>query len=223
MSQTIGVLELNIIIKSLGSEKTVSNVSATVKDASKVVKHLNQDLETFAGKAGKAGFVLSAFREASHILGSTIRGVSQAIQEAANAHQQLLSSQMQLDAVAKLTGQSLSFLQSTAKSAKGEFLLSAPSANKFTIEIAKLTQKAGEIGKTSDAIGSLINLGAAQGLSAEDTLTAIKQAVLGIDDGTDKLFSKNPSVLYQEYADKMGLVVGKMTDQQKAQALLSSL
>lgn len=222
MAQTIGDLELNIIVKEV-DKGGVRQITASVKDATNVVKSLNQDLETFAGKAGKAGFVLSAFREASHILGSTIRGVSTAIREAANAHQQLLSSQMQLDAAAKLTGQSLQFLQNTAEAAKDEFGLSAPQANKFTIEISKLTQKAGEVGKTSEALRSLINLGAGQGLSTEDTLTAIKQAVLGIDDGTDKLFSKNPSVLYQEYADKIGIAVGKMTDQQKAQALLSSM
>ena len=222
MAQTIGDLILNILVKSV-DKGGVKQITASVKDATNVVKFLNQNLETFAGKAGKAGFVLSAFREASYILGSTIRGVSTAIQGAANAHQQLLSSQMQLDAAAKLTGQSLQFLQNTAEAAKDEFGLSAPQANKFTVEISKLTQKAGEVGKTTDALRSLINLGAGQGLSTEDTLTAIKQAVLGIDDGTDKLFSKNPSVLYQEYADKIGIAVGKMTDQQKAQALLSSL
>lgn len=129
MAQTIGDLELNILVKSV-DKGGVRQITASVKDATNVVKSLNQDLETFAGKAG---FVLSALREALQILGSTIRGVSTAIQGAANAHQQLLSSQMQLDAAAKLTGQSLQFLQNTAEAAKEEFGLSAPQANKFIV------------------------------------------------------------------------------------------
>jgi len=61
------------------------------------------------------------------------------------------------------------------------------------------------------------------GLDAEQTLYAIKQAILGIDEGTDKLFQKNPSVLYDEFAKKIGTTAGKLTDQQKAQALLNAL
>lgn len=220
---TIGDLELNIVVKVVEQQPGTKQMTATLKDAKNVVGGFSQSMQTLSSKTASAGFVLMAFREAASVLSSTIGGVSRAIQDASNAHQQMLSSQMQLDAASKLTGQSLSFLQSTAAGAKEEFQLSTPSANKFTVEISKLTQKAGEIDKTSDAIRSLINLGAAQGMSTEETLTAVKQAVLGIDEGTDKLFAKNPSVLYQEYASKMGLAVGKMTDQQKAQALLSSL
>ena len=52
---------------------------------------------------------------------------------------------------------------------------------------------------------------------------AIKQALLGIDEGTDKLFQKNPSVIYNEFAKSIGTTAGKLTDQQKAQALLNAV
>lgn len=127
-----------------------------------------------------------------------------------------------LEGTAKLTGQSLTFLASTAGEAEERFSLAAPMANDFTAEIVKLTEKAGDVGKTSAALQAFLDIGAARGMTAAQTLTAVGQSILGIDEGTDKLFGKNPSVLYKEYADKIGTTAGKLTDQEKAQALLDA-
>ena len=46
--------------------------------------------------------------------------------------------------------------------------------------------------------------------------------LLGIDEGTDRLFNRNPSALWKEYAASIGTTAGKLTDAQKQQALLSA-
>lgn len=142
--------------------------------------------------------------------------------EATSAADRLEAAVRKLGGTARLTGIDLGFLQETAADAKEEFRLSTPVANEFTSEVVKLTEKAGALDRTGDALRSLLDLGAARGLSAAQSLTAISQAILGIDEGTDKLFGKNPSVLYAEYAQRIGTTAGKLTDQQKAQALLDA-
>lgn len=142
------------------------------------------------------------------------------VNEAANS---LSQANRQLAATSKLTGVDLGTLSSIAKNAENTFKLSTQQANQFTIAVSKLTGKAGELGKTGDAISRLLDLAAAQGLDAEQALVAINQAILGIDEGTDKLFQKNPSAIYEEYAKQIGTTAGKLNDQQKAQALLNAV
>ena len=140
-----------------------------------------------------------------------------------NAANELVTSQRKLQAAAKLTGVDFDNLQETSDETKAAFALTKKDSNELTVSLTKLTQKAGDVSKTSLAIRRLLDLGAAQGNNVEQTLLAIDQAILGIDDGTDKLFQKNPSVLYKEYADLIGTTAGKLTDQQKAQALLNAV
>jgi len=142
------------------------------------------------------------------------------VNESANS---LSQANRQLAATSKLTGVDLGTLTSIAKNAESTFKLSTQQANQFTIAVSKLTGKAGDLGKTGDAIGRLLDLAAAQGLDAEQALIAINQAILGIDEGTDKLFQKNPSAIYEEYAKQIGTTAGKLNDQEKAQALLNAV
>ena len=135
----------------------------------------------------------------------------------------LAASNRKLEATAKLTGASLNTLKDVSRFAKQEFKLSTEQANEFTIALTKLGQKAGDTSQTAEAIGRLLDLAAAQGLSAEEALVAINQAILGIDEGTDKLFQKNPSQIYKEYAQQIGKTVGQLSDQEKAQALLNAV
>lgn len=151
-------------------------------------------------------------------LGTLTAGLKTSM-DAANKYD---NAQRQLAATAKLTGTEFGFLQSVAKGAEGQFKLSAVSANAFTIELTKLAQKAGNVGQASAGLQAFLDIGAARGLDAAQTLKAVQQSILGIDEGTDKLFSKNPSVLYEEFAAKIGTTAGKLTDAQKAQALLNA-
>lgn len=145
-------------------------------------------------------------------------GITKAFQ-AADAFE---ASQRKLAATAKITGQNIGFLQVTAQQANREFGLGSKLANEYAIEVSKLTSKAGQIEQTGEAIGALLNLGAGRGYNATQTLEAVRQAILGIDEGTDKLFGKNPSVIYAEFARQVGISAGKMSDGEKALALLSA-
>lgn len=149
-------------------------------------------------------------------------GILYALREANNQANLLDASNRTLAATAKITGVEFEFLAGTAERANEQFGFGVPLANNLTIELTKLSSKAGDLAVTGEALGAFLDIGAARGLDANATLQAVRQAILGIDEGTDKLFGKNPSVLYKEYADKVGLVASKMTDAEKAQALLDA-
>lgn len=153
---------------------------------------------------------------------ATIGAVGVALNRTFAAADAFDASQRRLASTAKLTGQNLGFLQTVAADANRELGIGARMANEYAIEVSKLAGKAGQIEKTSDAIRALLDLGAGRGFSAGQTLQAVQQAILGIDEGTDKLFGKNPSVIYAEFAAQVGLSASKMTDQEKALALLSA-
>jgi len=200
MAASIGDLTLNILLKVSEAEKGAKQFTATLKDMDAVLTRTKKPLVDLSDKTAKFGFVLNGVREAGAILSSSLRGVFTAIQNSNLAFQQLSSSGRQLEATSKLTGVSLGFLKKTSEESKSAFQLSTIEANKFTIELTKLGQKAGDTQKVSQSIGALLDLGAAQGLDTTETLNAIKQAVLGIDEGTDKLFQKNPTVLYDVFS-----------------------
>jgi hypothetical protein len=171
----------------------------------------------------KAYFTVSSLRQISSSFSETLGSLWRRLKDVDGEYQNLLSSNRQLIAASKLSGIALTTLSKSSGEAEENFKLTTIQANRLTVEIAKLTSKAGEIDKISEATRSLLDLGAGQGMDTEQTLYSIKQAILGIDEGTDKLFQKNPSVIYQEYSNKIKVTVGRMTDQQKAQALLNAL
>ena len=212
----IGELSFEVVVngkKAVATIKNFGNVVNTVTQNSRT--ELNRMRSTFdrvSAFAEKAFFTISSFKMLAQPLGRTVQVANQ-----------FENSNRKLDATSKLTGQSLDFLQNTAKTAKEQFSLNTVQANEFTIALSKLGQKAGDTEKTSEAISRLLDLAAAQGLNAEQALVAINQAILGIDEGTDKLFQKNPSAIYAEYAKQIGTTAGKLNDQQKAQALLNAV
>ena len=168
-------------------------------------------VKSLGGLVGAAGGAWAAFRLGKDVL---IGGL-----EAAD---ELRTSVTKLEGTAKLTGVALSELQLIAAQGAEKFKLPAVVANEFAAELAKLATKAGDVSKAGPALEAFLDIGAARGLKPAEILKAVQQAILGIDEGTDKLFSKNPSVLYKEYADAIGTTAGKLTDQQKAQALLTA-
>jgi hypothetical protein len=127
-----------------------------------------------------------------------------------------------LSASAKLTGVALSELEGVARSGQESFGLARTVAADFAAEITRLTSIAGRVGESRQALKAFLDLGASRGFDAAQTLQAVRQAVLGIDEGTDKLFNRNPSGLWREYAAAIGTTVGKLTDAQKQEALLAA-
>ena len=187
-------------------------VNKTVASAKVKVSSLGQ---AFAG--------ISKFGERVFFSFQGFRALMAPIGEMTAAANRASGAQRQLEATSKITGVSLGLMQQTAAKAKDEFNLTSVQSNEFTIALSKLTNKAGEVDKMGDALAALLDVGAAQNRSAEDTLLRINQAILGLDEGTDALFGKNPSVIYAEYAKQIGTTAGKLTDQQKAQALLNEV
>lgn len=223
MSDIIGDIKVRILVETLQAQKNSKEFVATlhgVEQAATKVKHSTVDL---SDKAVKLGFVMNTVREVNSALTSSLRAFFSVLQSSNEAYQGYLSSQRQLSATSKLTGANLDELKRVSDSVKQEFALSSNQSNLFTIELTKLGQKAGDVSRVQESIRALMDLGAGQGLNAEQSLYAIKQALLGIDEGTDKLFQKNPSVLYEEFTNKIGTTAGKLTDQQKAQALLNAV
>lgn len=189
--------------------------------------------ETRSDVSGLRGYMRNQFRgmadEVSSIMSSrltqalSLGAVWYGLNRAWEASDNLEASARTLAATAKITGQNLGFLQVTSMEANESFGLGTRMANDFTIELTKLTGKAGDVRNTGIAIERALDLGAARGLDAEKTLLAVRQAILGIDEGTDKLFNANPSVLYERYAQSIGTTAGKLTDMQKAQAIVTAL
>jgi len=157
-------------------------------------------------------------------LGATaiLASVVVAYDKVTGAADAVAAAQTKLAGTAKLTGVPLAALQSVAESTADKFKLNIGTASDLSTELFKLSTKAGDVGKTTPALQGFLDIGAGRGLSAAETLKAVQQSILGIDEGTDKLFGKNPSVLYEEYARKIGTTAGKLDDQQKAQALLNA-
>lgn len=184
-------------------------------------------IDLFAGKVKSASDkIVSGFENARDVfqgLEYTINTLNQTFGAAFQSYRDTENSFRKLTAASKLTGNALGELEEVSNNVKESFSLSKTQANEFTIVVSKLTQKAGDFSKTQSAIAALLDIGAGQGLSAEQALTAINQALLGIDEGTDKLFQKNPSVIYDAYAKSIGTTAGKLDDQQKAQALLNEV
>ncbi len=191
--------------KALGNE--IQNVTNKIERASGAMKKMETlDAAAVLGRLGvEISFLIGSF--------STFIQKAKSMNKSAQA----------LRGEAKLMGVTFESLSKVAENVKTQFGLSAQIANGYATEVAKLAVKAGDASKTQLAIAKLLDLSAAKGLSAEESLTAVKQALLGIDEGTDKLFGKNPSVLYEEYAKAIGATAGKLTDQQKAQALLTAV
>lgn len=136
------------------------------------------------------------------------------------AADQLANSIQKLGGTAKLTGLDLGFLQSASSDLKDEFKLSTVIANDLTTEVAKLAAGAGDITKTQQAMAAFLDIGAARGMSAAQTLEAVGQAVLKIDEGTDKLFNKNPSTIYDQWAAAIGRTGESLSEVEQNQALL---
>lgn len=185
-----------------------------------------EDVSAAANKAGTSlkslGNQAKSLLENQLVQGIGLAGMVAGLGKAVDAANELDASTRKLDATAKITGVSINTLQQISARGQNEFKLSATLANDFAVELAKLASKAGDVGLAAPGMAAFLDIGAARGLGAADTLKAVQQAILGIDEGTDKLFGKNPSVIYKEFSDQIGISAGKLTDQQKAFALMTA-
>jgi hypothetical protein len=139
------------------------------------------------------------------------------------AYDRFAGTQARLAAQSKLTGIAQAELEAAMQGARREFGLSEEVAANAAITTGKYASRAGDATRQNQLLASALNLGAAAGLSAAETMEALEQGLRGQDEGFDKLLGKNPSSIWKEYADANGLAVGKMTDTQKRMAELTAI
>jgi hypothetical protein len=157
---------------------------------------------------------------AFYVVKGAVQGVAASMASLFQASDALDASLRKLEGTSRITGTPLEELQKLSAHATREFGLGRVSANEFAIAVANMATKAGLAGDQTALLAAMLDVGAAKGLSAEQSLQAFQQALLGIDEGTDKLFGKNPSGLWADYAEQIGKSPGKMSDLEKSLVLV---
>ncbi|WP_434480974.1 hypothetical protein [Gemmatimonas sp.] len=199
-----------------------NKVTVTINGEEHVSEATDKADAALSGLSGKVpGYakVVAGMAVAYQAVQAAIGKVRDVVVQSFTAYDELATSQRKLEGTSKLTGLSLEYLNSITEHGRKQFGLSRVEANDYATEVAKLAVKSGDASKATDLLSGFLNIGAARGLSAADSLKAAQQAILGIDEGTDKLFGKNPSVLYDDYAKAVGGTASKFNDTEKAAAL----
>lgn len=191
-------------------------VSAAAKKAE---TGLSGFMNQIPGWAKAAAVLTAAYAAISKAVGM----VSDFVMDSFAVYDAFAASQTKMAAQSKLTGVSLDDLKAAAAKAREEFGLSTATANEAAITTAKYASRAGDATLQNALLAASLDLGAAAGLTAAESMQAMEQGLRGQDEGFDKLLGKNPSTLWKEYADANGLAVGKMTDTQKRMAELTAV
>lgn len=196
-------------------ETLTVRIAADNSELVRATRAATSDVERFAQRTEGISGRLSAALAGAFSFAAITAGLGRAFQAADAADRSF----RQMAGTAAISGLNLNQLAAAAQRIHDTMGVSTVAANGLSTEVAKLASKAGEMDHLSEGMQRFLALGGARGLGAAETLDAVRQAVLGIDEGTDKLFGKNPSVLYREYADSIHTTVGRLTDAQKAQAI----
>jgi hypothetical protein len=201
------------------AEKKITVVIDGQEFVSKAAGDAAEGVQGFFAKAKGWTKGFADLKGAWDMVARAVGMVKDAIVDSFAAYDELQTSQRKLEGTAKLTGMSLEYLQSVAKFGRDTFSLSALTANEFAVEMAKFEKASGGAAKATDLLSGFLNIGAARGMSAAQSMQAASQALLGIDEGTDKLFGKNPSGLWKDYEQVIGKSAGRFSDMDKQAAL----
>jgi hypothetical protein len=128
-----------------------------------------------------------------------------------------------LDAAAKITGVSITDLEAQVQQAKTTFQLGSTSAVDLTVATNKFAKAAGDTSLASRLMAAALDLGAAQGLKATQMAEGLTSALAGNDEFLNKLGLANPSQLWKDYAQAVGLSASKLTEQQQKFAVLNAI
>ncbi len=201
------------------AEKKITVVIDGQEFVSKAADDASAGMDRFAKK--QPGWVngLADLKAGWEFLSKGIGFVRSAIENSLSAYDALVVSQRKMEGASKLTGLSLDYLHGIAAEGREKFGLSTVTANEYAVEMAKLEKVSGGASKATDLLSGFLEIGAARGLTAAESLQAAQQSILGIDEGTDKLFGKNPSGLWADYEQVIGKSAGKFSDMEKQAAL----
>lgn len=180
-------------------------------------------LDGFAGKVPKWAAISAGLAAAFAVVSKAVGAMKDYVIDSFTAFDSFAASQTKMAAQSKLTGVSLDDLQRIAQRAREEFGLGTVVANDAATTVGKYAARAGDATKANTLLAAAMDLGAASGLNAAQTMEALEMGLRGQDEGFDKLLGKNPSSLWKEYADANGLAVGKMTDTEKRMAELTAV
>lgn len=203
----------------MATTKEVKVVINGEEYVSVAAKSAEKGMDSFTGRIGGWFKSFVDLKAAWDFVAQAAGKVRQVVVDSFAAYDELQTSQRKLEGTAKLTGLSLEYLQSVAEKGRREFGLSRVSANDFAVEVAKLERASGGAASASDLLNGFLNIGAARGLTAAQSMQAASQALLGIDEGTDKLFGKNPSGLWADFEGVIGKTASTFSDTDKMAAL----
>jgi hypothetical protein len=120
-------------------------------------------------------------------------------------------------------GQSLQANIALAERFRREFGLARADSQRLTAASAIFAQGAGAPDRAEAFTRGLANLAAARGIQQDKLVEIVGQLQAGIDEATDRLFGKNPSVIQAEYAASIGKTLSGLTDLEKRYALFEAV
>lgn len=186
---------------------------------SKAAESASEGLENFGKKSLSVSAIAAKAAAAYFAIAEGLRMVAGLIGGSLKAYDDLNASQRKLEGTAKLLGVSQKYLLDLVDEGRDQFSLSSGVAKEYAMEVAKLALKSGDASSATQLLAAFLDLGASRGLTATESLQKVAQSILGIDEGTDALFGKNPSGLWADFAEKIGRSASKFSDQDKAAAL----
>ena len=166
---------------------------------------------------------LKKFSEST--LGSVLSfaALEEGIRRSMDAAREFETATNALSASAKLAGQDLGTLTALVEDARSKFKLSKTTATEFGIEISKLADKTGGLKDPARVLESFLDVGASRGLSAAQSLEALRAAVKGSDDGIQALINRKPDQLFNDFATAVGTTAGALSEQGKEQAVVNAV
>jgi hypothetical protein len=144
------------------------------------------------------------------------------IRGAFKATDELEQSQRTLASTAQITGASLDSLYATANALRTGFQLDDDMANKFTETVTRLTAASGQLNQTQQVSAAFLELGAARGFTAAQTMEALENAFIGVYRGAQKLIGQNVGDLFARVAQASGRTAAELTEAEKAQILVNA-
>ena len=154
---------------------------------------------------------------------ASLRAVIQGLRGAFEATDEQERAARRLSATARLTGESFDTIAGFARTAQDELQVTDRVAAELVAQLGKLTSRAQQTATTGQVIIRWMDLAAANGLTLDETLQTIQSTVIGQDEGLKRLGLSNPQQIYERWAKAAGTSASRMSQAQKAQALLNAV
>jgi len=163
--------------------------------------------------------VQSASQKAQFAFAGMVAGIGVMVHQASKAHDAMRV----LDNAAKLAGVGLDQARKIAADTAQSLGLTSDSAGRLTASVIEMTKRAGDTSKTAELMQALGDAAAGAGIDFADLDEIVRQTLTGQDEGLNKLRLANPQQIYEQWAKAAGTSAAKMTDAEKAQAIVNAI